>query len=195
MRHSVYVENAIQGPTGPEGPPGVQGPTGLQGPAGVTGSTGAQGPIGLTGSVGAQGPQGVPGPTGPSPTFAYLPYQLATTNFAKTYQSSLLPVIRQTSGQQIGDKLTIPFNVAAGTYTLTLFGVKLLNSGIWRFNVYSILGTTYTYDMYAAASVVIVAPLGAFTLTQGYHYLEIECIGTSAGAPNYYGYFNGFTFT
>lgn len=49
----------IQGPEGPQGPPGA---AGAQGPAGTTG---AQGPTGSTGPAGSQGVQGPAGPTGP----------------------------------------------------------------------------------------------------------------------------------
>ena len=50
-----------QGPSGPQGPPGLQGETGPQGPPGARGERGPQGPAG---PMGERGPQGVPGPRG-----------------------------------------------------------------------------------------------------------------------------------
>lgn len=54
-------ENAVQGPTGPQGTTGPTGPQGTTGPTGPDGITGATGPIGPTG---ATGPQGNTGPVG-----------------------------------------------------------------------------------------------------------------------------------
>jgi hypothetical protein len=84
-----------QGPTGPQGATGPQGPQGDTGPAstvpGPAGPQGAQGPKGDPGATGAQGPKGDTGATGPqgaeglnalgawSPTTAYVPDDLVTS--------------------------------------------------------------------------------------------------------------------
>ena len=54
-------ENAVQGPTGPQGTTGPTGPQGTTGPTGADGPTGVQGPSGTTGPT---GPQGNTGPVG-----------------------------------------------------------------------------------------------------------------------------------
>ena len=61
----------VQGPPGPQGPPGAQGPAGPQGapgpqgPVGPAGPAGPQGPAGASGPPGPPGPQGATGPAGP----------------------------------------------------------------------------------------------------------------------------------
>ncbi|MCP9868681.1 collagen-like protein [Cyanobium sp. Cruz-8D1] len=50
---------------GPEGPSGPQGSPGVLGPQGPAGSQGPQGPSGLQGPAGPSGPTGTAGPTGP----------------------------------------------------------------------------------------------------------------------------------
>ncbi|MCB0354000.1 MAG: collagen-like protein, partial [Bdellovibrionales bacterium] len=61
-------EKGSDGATGPEGPAGPMGPVGPQGIAGLQGPIGPQGPKGddgIQGAVGPQGPQGEQGPQGP----------------------------------------------------------------------------------------------------------------------------------
>jgi hypothetical protein len=66
-----WNKEGLQGPPGPEGPPGENGaqgetgPPGPQGEKGATGETGPQGPAGPQGETGDQGPIGPPGPQGP----------------------------------------------------------------------------------------------------------------------------------
>ncbi len=71
---SIGLEQAAQGPAGPQGPAGSVGPAGpmgLQGTAGAqgpAGAAGAVGPAGTTGPVGPSGQAGATGPTGPAGT-------------------------------------------------------------------------------------------------------------------------------
>lgn len=51
----------MQGPEGPQGPPGTEGEQGPAGPKGDTGGQGPQGPKGDTGDTGPQGPAGADG--------------------------------------------------------------------------------------------------------------------------------------
>lgn len=158
--------------------------------AGTPGPEGPAGPAGPTGATGATGPAG---PAGPLGEYADLNIFHAVTNYINPpwYGVSSLQIFRQNTGQQIGDKFRIPFSIKAGTYDLRLFGVTVSNSGNWRFNIDADLGTTYTYDMYSASTAVVTPVLGSFTVSEGDHFLEGECIGTTA--TSYYGYFAGFT--
>jgi len=61
MSQGFARENAVMGPTGPQG---ITGPTGPQGVTGPDGLTGATGPLGPTGPQGVTGPQGDTGPVG-----------------------------------------------------------------------------------------------------------------------------------
>ena len=61
MSQGFARENAVQGPTGPQG---VTGPTGPQGTTGPTGAVGTTGPTGAQGTTGPTGAQGNTGPVG-----------------------------------------------------------------------------------------------------------------------------------
>ena len=61
MSQGFARENAVQGPTGPQG---TTGPTGPQGTTGPTGAIGTTGPTGAQGTTGPTGAQGNTGPVG-----------------------------------------------------------------------------------------------------------------------------------
>lgn len=58
MAQGFARENAVQGPTGPQGTTGPTGPIGTTGPTGAVGTTGPTGAQGTTGPTGAQGNTG-----------------------------------------------------------------------------------------------------------------------------------------
>ena len=58
MSQGFARENAVQGPTGPQGTTGPTGPQGTTGPTGAVGTTGPTGALGVTGATGAQGDTG-----------------------------------------------------------------------------------------------------------------------------------------
>ena len=207
------------GPQGATGPQGLTGPMGNPGSNGLNGANGINGlnatmstGVITTGSPGTNViitntgtstnaiwnftiPRGDTGSAAASADYAFMDILMAESNFGVgntvIQNTAGMQTARRNTGQNIGDFVKCAFTLPAGTYTLGVFGARVSNSGIWRFNVDQI-GPFYDVDMYAAATTQLITFPGTFTVTAGKHFLYATCVGSTPGGTSFYGYFGGF---
>ena len=91
------------------------------------------------------------------------------------------------------DKFSCEFTIDAGTYTLSVMGGLVANSGIWDFQIDG-AGPVLSVDMYSAATALAYVNPGTFVIpAAGSYTLTMQTNSKNVSSTGFYGYFYGFS--